>query len=87
MYQNGDGSTPPPPAEDESESEKNNRERPLRRRIVSMGATGLTQGQKNWSIFKIDLLAICWALEHSKYYCINAMRVIVKTNHTPKKGL
>ena len=27
------------------------------------------------------------ALNHAKYYCINAPRVIVKTDHSPLKGL
>ena len=58
MFQNGDG-PPPPPFGDESETEKKYSERSLGRRIMSMGATGLTPGQKNWSIFKIELLAEC----------------------------
>ena len=51
-----------------------------------MGATGLTPGQKNWSIFKVKLLAICSAQEYSKYYYLNAEKVNMKTNHTPQKA-
>ena len=52
LYQEGDGTTPPP-AQPESESEEQSKchERSLGRRIVSMGATGLTSVQRNWSIF------------------------------------
>ena len=52
-----------------------------------MGATGLTQGLKNWSMFKIELLAVCWALNHARYYCINALKIIIRTDHSPLKGL
>ena len=86
MYQNGDGA-PPPPAGDKFNTQKRFRERYLGRRIMSMGATGLTPGQKNFSIFEIELLAMCWALEHLKYYCLNADRIVVKTNNSPKRSL
>ena len=52
-----------------------------------MGATGLTPGQRNRSIFEIKLLAVCWALNHARYYCINAPQIIVCTDHSPLKGL
>ena len=72
--------------EEEAEETKRKKE-PLGRNIVSMGATGLTPGQRNWSIFEIELLAVCWALNHACYYCINALKIIVRTDHSPLKGL
>ena len=33
------------------------------------------------------MLAACRALEHSEYYCLNADRIIIKTDHAPLKGL
>ena len=52
-----------------------------------MGATGLTPGQRNWSIFEVELLEVYWVLDHSKYYCLNAPRIIICTDHSPLKGL
>ena len=52
-----------------------------------MGATGLTPGQKNWSIFETELLSVVWALEHARYYCIGAPKITVRTDHSPLKGL
>merc|ERR1712081_26155 len=48
---------------------------------------GLTPGQKNWSTFKIELLSVVWALEHARYYCIGALEITIKTDHSPLKGL
>merc|ERR1712081_161928 len=55
--------------------------------IVTLGATGLTPGQKNWSIFETELLAVVWALEHARYYVIGAPKVTIRTDHSPLKGL
>ena len=68
--------------EGEKQTKKN-----LGHRIITMGATGLTPGQKNWSIFETELLSVVWALEHARYYVIGAPKVTIRTDHSPLKGL
>ena len=62
LFQDGDEETA---QTTEGESEETKRKKPHRRRIVSMGATDLTPGQRNWYIFEVELLAVCWALNHA----------------------
>ena len=32
-------------------------------------------------------MAVCWALDHARYYCIGAPKIVIKTDHSPLKGL
>ena len=52
-----------------------------------MGVTGLTAGQHNWSIFEMELLAVCLSLEHARNYFLNADIVNICTDHAPLKDI
>ena len=51
-----------------------------------MSSTGSKTNQRNRSIVDIKLLAIVWALKHSKYYTVANPNVHVTTNHFPLLG-
>ena len=89
MFQPGDEETKDESGEtgEKGEEEPKQTKKNLGRRIITMGATGLTPGQKNWSTFEIELLSVVWALEHARYYCIGAPKITIKTDRSPLKGL
>ena len=77
----------PPPKEIPTEEEKREGGRKyLGRKLIQLRAKGLTPTQKNWSILKMELLGVIWALEHSKYYSLGASNINVRTDHAPLKG-
>ena len=78
LFQPGDEETKEFKEEEPEETKR--KKKPLGRNIVSMGATGLTPGQHKWSIFEIELLAVCLVLDHARYYCLKAPRNIIHTD-------
>merc|ERR1712081_19270 len=89
LFQPGDEETKDESGETNEKGEEGTKKtkKNLGHRIITMGATGLTPGQKNWSIFETELLCVVWALEHARYYCIGAPKITIKTDHSPLKGL
>ena len=50
-------------------------------RIVACGSTGLTDAQKRYAMVELEVAAITYALEHSRFFCLGAKDIIVHTDH------
>ena len=50
-------------------------------RLVACGSTGLTDAQKRYAMVELELAAITFALENSKFYCLGAKDITVWTDH------
>ena len=50
-------------------------------RLVSCGSTGLTDAQKRYAMVELELAAITFALENSRFYCLGAKYITVWTGH------
>ena len=50
-------------------------------RIVACGSSGLTDAQKPYTMVDLDVAAITYALEHSRFFCLGAKDIIVHMDH------
>ena len=50
-------------------------------RFVACGSTGLTDAQKIYAMVELELAAITFALENSRFYCLGAKDIMVWTDH------
>ena len=50
-------------------------------RLVACGSTGLTDAQKRYAMVELELAAITFALENSKFYCLGVTDITVWTDH------
>ena len=71
---------------DEKKKEKAKKE-VEKRSIIQMSSTGLKPNQVNWSITELEMLAVVWSLEHSKYYTLANPDVHIITDHNRFIGI
>ena len=50
-------------------------------RIVARGSTGLTDAHKQYAMVELEVAAITYALEHSRFFSLDAKDIIVHTDH------
>ena len=50
-------------------------------RLVACGSTGLTEAQKPYAIVELELAAITFALENSRFFCLGASNITMWTDH------
>ena len=46
-------------------------------RLVACGSTGLTDAQKRYAMVELELAAIIFALNNSRFYCLGARDITV----------
>ena len=56
-------------------------------RLVACRSTGLADAQKIYAMVELELAAITFALENSRFYCLGAKDITVWTDHQALAGL